>query len=149
MDNFLHVCGGLLNNTKCRIYCWNTSPKTMQRISQILEIPTQESSNNFFYLGLPISKENLKSELWSKQIEKMEEKIQKWGVMWLNMAGRVTLIKALLTVPPIYQYATILALTSAHRQMELIVRGFLWQGGKQENKKFSLVKWEQLTLPYD
>lgn len=121
----------------------------MQRISQILEIPTQESSNNFFYLGLPISKENLKSELWSKQIEKMEEKIQKWGVMWLNMAGRVTLIKALLTVPPIYQYATILALTSAHRQMELIVRGFLWQGGKQENKKFSLVKWEQLTLPYD
>lgn len=69
--------------------------------------------------------------------------------MWPNMAGKVILIKALLTVLPIYQYATILAPASAHKKMELIIRGFLWQGGKQENKKFSLVKWEQVTLPYE
>lgn len=56
----------------------------------------------------------------------MKEKIKKQGMMWLNIAGRVNLTKAMLTALPIYQYATILALTSAHKQMELIVRGFLW-----------------------
>lgn len=33
--------------------------------------------------------------------------------------------------------------------MELILRSFLWQGGKQENKTFSLVRWEQVVLPYE
>lgn len=70
-------------------------------------------------------------------------------MMWLNMAGRVILIKVLLAALPIYQYAIILARASTHKQMELILRGFLWQGGKQENKKFSLVRWEQVVLPYE
>lgn len=79
----------------------------------------------------------------------MKNKTQNWGMMWLNMAGKVILIKALLGALPIYQYAIILAPASAHKQMELILRGFLWQGGKQENKKFSLVRWEQVVLPYE
>ena len=42
-----------------------------------------------------------------------------------------------------------MALASAHKQKELIIRSFLWQGGKQDIKKFSLVRWEQVTLPYE
>ena len=76
MDDFLQVSGGLLNNTKCRIYGWNTPPITMQRISQILDIHVQEKWTHFFYLELPISKENKKAKIWSKQIEKMKNKIQ-------------------------------------------------------------------------
>lgn len=149
LDEFLQVSGELLNNTKCRIYGWNIPSRTMQRISQIMEIPAQENWNHFFYLELPISKESMKAEIWTKQIEKMQEKIKNWGMMWLNMAGRVILIKALLAALPIYQYAIIMELASAHKQMELIIRSLLWQGGKQENKKFSLVKWEQVVLPYE
>jgi len=124
------VSGGILNNTKCRIYGWNIPPRTMQRISQIMEIPAQENWNYFFYLGLPISKERMKAEIWTKQIEKMQDRIKNWGMTWLNMAGSVILIKALLVALPIYQYAIIMAPTSAHKQMELILRSFLWQGGK-------------------
>lgn len=39
LDDFLRVSGGLLNNTKCRIYGWKTPPRIMQRISQIFDIP--------------------------------------------------------------------------------------------------------------
>lgn len=67
---------------------------------------------------------------------------------WLNLAGRVILIKSMLTALPIYQFVAILAPASTHKQIELIIRGFLWQGGKSESKKFSLVKWDQITLPY-
>ena len=65
------------------------------------------------------------------------------------MAGKVILIKALLATLPIYQYPIIMALASAHKQIELILRSFLWQGGKQENKKFSLVRWALVVLPYE
>ena len=109
----------------------------MQRISQILDIPVQKKWTHFFYLGLPISRENMKTKLWTKQIEKMKNKIQSWGMMWLNMAGRVILIKALLAALPIYQYAIIMAPTSAHKQMELILRSFCGRGGKQEKKKLA------------
>lgn len=69
--------------------------------------------------------------------------------MWLSLAGRTILIKSLLSALPIYQYTIILAPASIHKQMELIMRGFLWQGGKQDTKKFSLVRWEQVTLPFE
>ena len=69
--------------------------------------------------------------------------------MWLNMARRGILIKELLAALPIYQYAIIMAPASAHKQMELILRSFLWQRGEHENKKFSLVKWEKVVLPYE
>lgn len=81
MDDFLQVLGELLNNTKCKIYGWNSPPRTMQRISQILDIPVQEKWTHFFYLGLPISKENIKAKIWTKKIEKMKNKIQSWGMM--------------------------------------------------------------------
>jgi len=48
----------------------------MQRISQILDILVEEKWTHFFYLGLPISKENMKTEIWTKQIEKIKNKIQ-------------------------------------------------------------------------
>lgn len=62
--------------------------------------------------------------------------------MWLNLVGRVKLIKALLSALLIYQYAITMAPTSVHKKMELITRSFLWQGGKHDNKKSSRVKWE-------
>lgn len=87
LDDFLQGSGGMLDYTTCRIYSWNTPPRIMQNISQILEIPIQARWTHFTYLGLPIAKENIKAEVWSKQVEKMKDKIQKWGMMWLNLAS--------------------------------------------------------------
>lgn len=91
----------------------------------------------------------VKSKVWNKHIEKMRGKIQSWGTTWVNLAGKTILIKALLSALLIYQFAIIMAPASAHKQMELIIRGFLWQGKKQESKRFSLVHWDQVTLPFE
>jgi len=73
LDDFLHVSGGMLNNTKCKIYGWNTPPRIMQNISQILEIPVQEIWTHFTHLGLPIAKENVKTKVWINQVEKTKD----------------------------------------------------------------------------
>jgi len=129
----MEVLGGLLNNEKIRIYEWNVPSFTLQRIVQIMEIHFEACWNHFSYLGLLVSKENMKSELWIKHIEKMK-KIQNWGMICLNLVGRVTLIKSMLTTLPIFQFAAILALTSIQKQIELIISNFLWQGGKSETE---------------
>lgn len=74
LDEFLLSLGGILNNTKCRIYCQNTPTKTMQHISQILEIPLQKNWSHFTYLGLPLAKEVVKSEVWNRKVERMKKK---------------------------------------------------------------------------
>eukprot|EP00253_Pinus_taeda_P035074 PITA_35074 len=127
LDAFLQVSGGKLNNRKCKIYTWNVPYQIQQSISQILDIPLQKNWSSFSYLGLPLAKEHIKAEVWTKHIEKMRSLLQSWGVSWLNLAGRTILIKAVLSGLPIYQYA----------------------GGKQDTKKFSLVNWGQVTLPYE
>eukprot|EP00253_Pinus_taeda_P008659 PITA_08659 len=149
LDAFLQVSGGKLNNRKCKIYTWNVPYQIQQSISQILDIPLQRNWSSFSYLGLPLAKEHIKVEVWTKHIEKMRSLLQSWGVSWLNLAGRTILIKAVLSGLPIYQYAVIMAPASIHKHMELIMRSFLWQGGKQDTKKFSLVNWGQVTLPYE
>eukprot|EP00253_Pinus_taeda_P010908 PITA_10908 len=149
LDAFLSASGGKLNNRKCRIYTWNVPPQIQQRISLILNIPVQRNWSSFPYLGLPLAKESVKYEVWTKHIEKMRGLLQGWGASWLNLAGRTILIKAVLSALLIYQYAVIMAPASVHKHLELIMRSFLWQGGKQETKKFSLVKWDQVTLPYE
>eukprot|EP00253_Pinus_taeda_P009123 PITA_09123 len=95
------------------------------------------------------AKDSIKSEIWVKLIEKLRGKLQRWGMYWLNLAGRTILIKAILPALPIYQFAITLAPASIHKHMELIIRSFLWQGGKQDTKKFSLVKWSKVTLPLE
>lgn len=149
LDAFLAASGGKLNNKKCKIYTWNASFQIMQRISLILDIPVQRNRSHFSYLGLALAKETIKSEIWVKHIEKMRGLLQSWGLSWINLAGRTTLIKAILSTLPIYQYAVTLAPASTHKHMELIMRSFLWQGGKQDSKKFNLVRWDQVILPFE
>eukprot|EP00253_Pinus_taeda_P013290 PITA_13290 len=149
LDLFLQASGGKLNNKKCMVYTWNVPRYIAQRISMIMEIPAQSNWSHFTYLGLPLAKEAIKTEVWVKLIEKLRGKLQSWGVYWLNLAGRTILIKAILSALPIYQFATIIAPASIHKHTELIIRIFLWKGGKQDTKKFSLVKWEKVTLPLE
>eukprot|EP00253_Pinus_taeda_P001792 PITA_01792 len=146
LDLFLQASGGKLSNNKCMIYTWNVPRHITQRISLIMEIPAQGNWSHFKYLGLPLAKDSIKSEIWVKLIEKLRGKLQSWGMYWLNLAGRTILIKAVLSALPIYQFAITLAPASIHKHMELIIRSFLWQGGKQDTKKFSLVKWRKRIL---
>eukprot|EP00253_Pinus_taeda_P024025 PITA_24025 len=149
LDAFLQASEGKLNDKKCKIYTWNVPHQIQQSISQILDIPLQRNWSYFSYLGLPLAKEHIKAEVWTKHTEKMRGLLQSWGASWLNLAGRTILIKVVLSGLPIYQYAVIMGPSSIHKHMELIMRSFLWQGGKRDTKKFSLVSWDQVTLPYE
>lgn len=149
LDRFLEVSGCLLNSLESSIYGWNTPLIILQRVSQILGVPFKANSGHFKHLALPISKDILKSQIWHPSIKKTKKQIQNWGMLWLNLAGRITLIKFVLSTLPLYQFAIIQDLVGVQNQIDLIIKEFLWQGGKLETKKFSLVNWKQVTAPFE
>lgn len=79
----------------------------------------------------------------------MKKKIQQWGKTWLNLARRVILLKAILSNLPLYNFSLIQVPISIHNKLEKILRQLIWQGGKSDKKKFSLVKWRQVTTKYE
>eukprot|EP00253_Pinus_taeda_P007191 PITA_07191 len=50
---------------------------------------------------------------------------------------------------PIYQSTFLLAPKYVTDQIETLIRNFLWQGGKGNEKKLHLVKWETVKRPID
>ena len=54
------------------------------------------SWDSFKYLGVPIFKLKPKSSAWNPIVEKIKKKIMRWGIAWLNLVGKVVLIKVVL-----------------------------------------------------
>ena len=65
------------------------------------------------------------------------------------MEGRLILIKVVLFALPLYQFSLLQAPISIQNKIETILRDLLWKGGKQEKRKFNLVKWRQVTDKYE
>lgn len=97
------VSGNQINNLKSKIYGWNCSPREMLDITRILEMEGSSTWYSFKYLGMPIFKSPPKSSSWLPSIEQLKNRIHAWGASWLNLAGKVVLIKSLLSSIPIYQ----------------------------------------------
>ena len=78
-------------------------------IAQIMGFSITQDWKSFKYLGLPLCIKALLGEFWHHFIQKIREKMEKWGSRWLNLASRVVLIKSVLSALPLYQFSTLLA----------------------------------------
>jgi len=112
----------------------------MLDISQILDMDGVVMWDSFTYLGVPIFKSKAKKSAWTPIVEKIKRNITHWGTIWLNLAGKVVLIKAVLNSFLLYQCTLLLAPVTVLSQIEGLIRNFLWQGGNNGgSKKFALV----------
>jgi hypothetical protein len=81
-------------------------------------------------------------------VDKIKTRIQAWGASKLNLAGKLVLLKSVLASIPIYQRSIMLTPSGCIRQIESLVRIFLWKGGHQNENKPPLVSWGKITKPY-
>ena len=80
-------------------------------------------------------------------MEKIKNKIKGWGSTWLNLVGKVVLIKVVLNSYLLYQSSLLLASAKTIIKIEGLVRSFLWQGGSVgRGKKFATVSWKTIKL---
>ncbi|WVZ92630.1 LOW QUALITY PROTEIN: hypothetical protein U9M48_038679, partial [Paspalum notatum var. saurae] len=74
------------------------------------------------YLGLPLT-----------LIDKVADKLPGWKASMMNPAGRVTLVRAVLSAKPIYQLLTLELPKCVIKAIDKIRRAFLWKGWKEIN----------------
>jgi len=144
LDQFMEYSRGKVNQLKSCIYGWNTTNQVIHSIASIFGVTCNLEWTHFSYLGMPMSLGPLKAETWNGIIDKVKKKVQQWGTMWLNPAGRLILLKSGITSLPLYRFSLYQALAIFHHKLEVALRHFLWQGGKTDKNKFNLFSWKHI-----
>jgi len=147
LDCFMNSSGSEINFHKSKIYGWNSTPLEMLNISRILDMEGISIWDTFNYLGIPIFKASPKVVHWLPLLDKLKNKIQAWGATWLNKAGKIVLINSVITSLPIYQCSVLLAPKTITNKIEEMLRRFLWEGGRNNEKKMHLVSWDKIKKP--
>ena len=80
-------------------------------------------------------------------LAKFKAKIESWGGQWLSKAGKLILIKLVLSALPVFQSTLLLAPKVVSAQLSKLMRDFLWNGGKGCQRKMHLVRCEVLMHP--
>ena len=144
LDLYKEVSGSKINFHKSKIYSWKCSARELMEISRILGMESTVDWDNFIYLGIPICKTKIKSANWEPILDKLKVKIQRWSANWLNLAGKTVLIKAVLNSMAIYQSSILLAPNAVIQKIEGLLKKFIWEGGKGNEKKIHLIKWDKI-----
>jgi hypothetical protein len=119
----------------------------MTDITRILGIAGKTQWDSFKYLGVPIFKATAKSSCWAPLVDKIKARISAWGSSWLNPAGKIVLIKSVLSSIPIYQSSILLAPKGIISKVDALLRRFLWKGGRNNDNKLPLVSWRKISRP--
>eukprot|EP00253_Pinus_taeda_P018691 PITA_18691 len=149
LDQYMHCSGGAVNYQKSCVYGWNITNQVAHSIASIFGVTYKIKWEHFSYLGMPVSLGPLKAEAWDEIIDKVKRKIQQWGTLWLNPAGRLILLNSGITYLPLYRFTLYQAPAIFHHKLEVALRHFLWQGGKKEKSRFNLVNWKNVIQAQD
>jgi len=101
------------------------------------------------YLGLPLSHKKLRKNDLMPWIEKVADKLPGWKASLMNRAGRITMVRFVLSAVPIYLLIAINVPKWFIKAIDKIRRGFLWKGREQANGGCCLVAWEKVMRPLD
>ena len=147
LNNFCLSSGALINKNKSVVYGRNVDQLALLRISDLFGFSGFVKWEKIKYLGLPLTLGSSPPSLWIEVLAKFKAKITSWGGQWLSKAGKLILIKSVLSALPVFQSTLLLAPKFIFVEISKLMRDFLWNGGKGGQNKMHLVRWEVLKCP--
>ncbi|CAL5415136.1 unnamed protein product [Camellia sinensis] len=97
------------------------------------------------YLGLPLGANPRRKASWKPVLDKFKRKLAAWKRRYLSFAGRVTLIKSVLSSLPVYFLSIFKLPVGIAKALHRIQANFLW-GGSEIRKKVHLINWKEVCL---
>ncbi|XP_074265930.1 uncharacterized protein LOC141588384 [Silene latifolia] len=94
----------------------------------------------------PISYKRLSNLECNKLVEKMVERIRSWGAKHLSYAGRLVLVRTVLSQLHSYWARIFLLPKGIIHKVECICRAYLWSGS-EEHHKVPAISWDTCCLP--
>jgi len=144
LNEFAKASGMEVNLTKSKTFFFNTNIAIQKKIAKILGF--QRDSLPSKYLGIPLTSKPLHKSIWEPITNKLQDKIRKWTVRSLNLAGRLELTKVVLQAIPVFMLSVLPAPKGVMQLIRNIQRSFLWGKG-EVGKKWALVAWEKICRP--
>jgi hypothetical protein len=95
------------------------------------------------YLGLPLGAKYKDSNIWNSIIEKMENRLAGWKILYLSKGGRLTLINSTISSLPTYFLSLFPIPMGVANRLEKLQRNFFWEG-IGDGFKFYLVNWSMI-----
>lgn len=147
--NILHsyesASGQMINAAKSSIsFSSKTSPDVRLRVKQHLRIDKEGGVGK--YLGLPEHFGRKKKDLFTSIVDKMQQRAQSWSTRFLSMAGKATMLQAVLSPIPNHAMSCFELPVSLCKRIQSVLTRFWWDS-KEGEKKVCWVSWEKLTLP--
>ena len=100
----------------------------------------------FKYLGLPVGGCHKKEAFWDGVVEKIKERLGRWKGRFISMAGRICLIKSVLSVIPLFYMSLFKIPAIVMKKIVKIQRNFLW-GWRSGGRKIVWASWEKVCKP--
>ena len=91
------------------------------------------------YLGLPLGANPSRRSTWKPVLDKFKQKLSTWKRRLLSFAGRLTLIKSVLSSLPIYYISLFKIPAGVAKEIERLQSTFLW-GGSDLRRKVHMVR---------
>ena len=135
--------GQRINTGKSSItFSSKTPPQIKETAKVILEIPKEGGTGR--YLGLPESFGRRKKDLFTSIVDRVRQKAVSWASRRLSKAGKLTMLKTVLTAIPSYTMTSFEIPVSLCRRIQSVLTRFWWDGS-EEQKKLCWVVWDKLT----
>ncbi|KAL9673893.1 hypothetical protein QQ045_030156 [Rhodiola kirilowii] len=99
----------------------------------------------FLYLGVPLDGCSLKKSAYNMIIDKMLSKITSWSAKCLSYAGRLVLIKHVLSAIGSYWMRVLIFPKAVTKKITSICRNFLWSIRRKGRR--SVVSWKDVCRP--
>lgn len=143
LQEYEMASGQKINTAKSSItFSHKTPPERKNEAKQILGIHKEGGVGK--YLGLPEHFGRRKKDLFTSTVDRIRQKAQSWSTRQLSRAGRMTMIKSVLTAIPSYASSCFLLPVSLCKRIQSVLTRFWWDGNS-ETKKMCWVSWDTLT----
>ncbi|GMP42072.1 hypothetical protein CsSME_00011936 [Camellia sinensis var. sinensis] len=97
------------------------------------------------YLCLPLGANPRRKTTWKPVLDKFKGKLSGWKKRLLSFAGRLTLIKSVLSSLPIYYLSLFRMPKCVIKEVDKIQASFLW-GDSDVKRKVHLVSWKDVSM---
>ncbi|XP_074313453.1 uncharacterized protein LOC141648624 [Silene latifolia] len=143
-ESFSRGSGLKMNPQKSCAY-FNGVPSGLKK--DILSVSgIKEGTLPFKYLGVPITAGRLKKSDCGVLIDKIVERIRCLEAKKLSFAGRLVLVKAVLSTMSSYWASLFVLPKGVINRVDAICRNFLWEGCTEHNKA-PLLAWYKVCVP--
>ncbi|XP_058779060.1 uncharacterized protein LOC131653017 [Vicia villosa] len=144
LRSFELVSGLGINFHKSKLIGINVSSLFLDAAAYYLSCRVED--NNFLFLGIPIGSNPRKEATWAPLMEKLKKKLSGWKARFLNLGGRLTLLKSILSPLFIFTMSFYKMPARVVKAITAIQSNFLWGGGG-DKRIIHWVGWKGVTLP--